>query len=394
MFRKLFFLLIFLFFSFRPGYLLSAQRIITTSIAVREMYDDNIYLWAGVKRDDFVTTIRPSATLDIKMETTDIKGGMSLNILQYADETELNTVEQTYTVGAHFLTSERLSIGLDGRYTRDTTLETELTETGVGLIRSIRQNYSFSPSIMYALSEKDSLSLSPFYMCSNYESPSYSDYWVSGVNLNYERLLKGKRLSLIGQAGYNHIKFKSTRYLIGGRYNNYQLYGGINYLFSETLKMSLLLGIRYTDSKMKSRGYIGPYSFIILYEEKTIGWVADVNLSKTYQRGILMLGARRQILPSGLGDQLETNRLYIHFINNFTERLRGEVDASYYQGKGEVTIGTYHTWHIIPTLRYYLTKDINLELNYSHISYKYGNFHSDRNTILLGMEWNWKYLWH
>jgi len=361
---------------------------------VREMYDDNIYLCSTVEIDDFITLIRPEVNIDVKTERTDIKGGITLNVQRYADESQLNTTDQIYALTASFLSSEQLSLGLNGRYIKDTTLETELTETGIGLIRTIRKNYFFSPSATYILSEIDSLTITPFYARTNYQSPDYSDYWVSGVNLNYRHLLKGERLSLIGQAGYNYVKFKPSESIYEGHYHNCQFYGGINYLFSETITMNFLMGLRYTNSKMAYWWY----PFIILYKDKTVGWVADASLSKTYERGSLTLGARREILPSGWAGQLETNTFYIYFVNKFTERLHGRINISYYKGEYprpmgmEISDYSYHTWHIIPTLHYYLMKHLALELNYSYTSYK-STIHSDRNTVFLGIRWEGKYLW-
>ena len=264
-------------FLFKSGYLWGGQKQINASIAVREMYDDNIYLGSTMEIDDFITLIRPEVNIDVKTERMDFRGGIALNVQRYANESQLNTTDQIYTLTTRFLSSERLNLGLDGRYIKDTTLETELTETGIGLIRTIRKNYSFSPSATYTLSERDSLTITSFYTRTNYQSPDYSDYWVSGVNLNYKHLLSSERLSLIGQAGYNYVKFNPSESIYEGHYHNCQIYGGINYLFSETITMNFLMGLRYTNSKMRYWWY----PFIILYKDKTVGWVADTSLSKT-----------------------------------------------------------------------------------------------------------------
>jgi hypothetical protein len=392
---------IILFFLFVPAHLFGAsQKTITTSLSVGQKYDDNINLQSADQHDDFISIIRASGSIDFKTEQTNIKGKVNLNIWRYADEDELNTLDQIYSLDANFLSSERLSLGIAGKYIKDTTLETELTETGVGLVRSVRKNYSFNPSATYAITERDTLSFSPFYTNSNYESDTYSDYWVSGAALNYKHLFKNERLALIARAGYNYVKIKPGYYEYDyykssseGHYNTYQLYGGVKYLFSETLTMNFLLGVRYTDSEMQRETYLLDDYLISKTEDsnKTFGWLGDVNLSKTLSKGSLTVGAKREILPSGLGELLEVDRLYIHFINKFTERLQGEIDASYYRGEGLGGIRDYHTWNIIPALLYYLKEYLTLELNYSYTSYR-EETHSERNTVFLGITWNWSHL--
>jgi hypothetical protein len=400
LFRKSIITGIVLFCFFEPVYLLGAEKMITTSLSAGQMYDDNIYLYSTEKRDDFISIIRASGSLDYKTERTDIKGRVNLNIWRYNEENELNTVDQIYSLDTNFSSSERLRLGMTGRYTKDTTLETELTETGVGLVRSIRKNYFLSPSATYALSERDTLSFSPFYTSSNYESDTYNDYWVSGATANYKHIFKDERLTLIAQAGYNYVKIKPREYEYDfftlsseGRYHTCQLYGGVSYLLSETLTMNILLGVSYTDSVMKRKtALFGIYPVSKTEDkDKTFGWVGNANLSKTLEKGSVTVGARRELSPSGLGELLETNRIYIFYINKFTEKLQGELDASYYRGKGLGRIKTYHTWNIIPTLHYYIKKYLTVDLNYSYTYYE-SDTHSERNTVFLGITWLWSHI--
>jgi hypothetical protein len=400
LFRKPIITGIVLFFLFEPAHLFGAEKMITTSLSAGQMYDDNIYLYSTGKRNDFISIIRASGALDYKTERTTIKGEVNINIRRYIKEDELSTVDQIYSLDANFLSSERLRLGMTGKYTKDTTLETELTETGVALVRNERKNYFLSPSATYNLSERDTLSFSPFYTNTNYESDTYSDYWVSGATADYHHLLKEARLTLIARAGYNYIKIEPREYEYGffkisseSYYHTCQLYGGINYLFSETLTLNLLLGVRYTDSTMTEKIYLfGIYPLGKTKEsDEALGWVGDISLSKTLQKGSVTVGATRELSPSGLGELLEKNRVYVRYINNFTERLRGELDASYYRGKGLGRIKTYHTWHIIPTLHYNIKKYLTVDLNYSYTSYK-GNAHSERNTVFLGITWLWKHM--
>jgi hypothetical protein len=385
---------------FEPAHLLGAEKMITTSLSAGQMYDDNINLQSTDKHDDYISIIRASGSLDYKTERADIKGRVNLNIWRYNEEDELNTVDQIYNLDTRFSSSERLSFGMLGKYIKDTTLETELTETGVGLVRSVRKNYFLSPSATYNLSERDTLSLSPFYTSSNYESDTYNDYWVSGATANYKHLFKDARLTLIAQAGYNYVKIKPKEYEDGfftyfseGRYHTCQFYGGVSYLLSETLTMNILLGVSYTDSIMKRKTTLfGIYPVSETEDsDKTFGWVGDASLSKTLEKGSVTVGARRELSPSGLGELLETNRLYVFYINKFTERLQGELNASYYRGKGLGEIKTYHTWNIIPALHYYIKKSLTVDLNYSYTYYE-SDTHSERNTVFLGITYLWSHI--
>ncbi|MDL1956553.1 MAG: outer membrane beta-barrel protein [Candidatus Desulfofervidus auxilii] len=388
-----------MFFVILANILYGAQYKVIPSFSLRQSYDDNIYLYWRGKKDDFVTYIRPKILASINTEKTKINTEAQVNILRYADETNLNTEEQIYRIGLSHLKTERLTLALNGRYIRDTTLESEWTETGIGLERNIRKNYSGDGLISYSLTEKSLITFSSFYMRSDYESAIYIDYWYTGGNLAYEYHLSDGRISLISRLGYNY--FKSDL----GRTHNVLFFGGIDYMFSEKTQISGFLGLRYSDSKVKLRRYMIfyflNYPIIVPYtetkREKGVGALLNVSFSRKMEKGTFFIGIERDIIPSVIGEMIFRGRVYSKIDYNFTERLKGIFYASYYRGEtsGDVKTLDYYSYDVRPSMQFFLTKNFSVELAYLRQFYKsrLTDFKAERNVIFLGINWSKLYLW-
>jgi len=386
---------IFIFLCGFPSVIPGAQYSFIPSVSLKQTYDDNVYLYWKEEKGDFLTYIQPKVMATFSTERMKVDGNVQVNILRYADETNLNTEEQTYRLGLNYLKSERLAFSLSGRYIKDTTLESEWTETGIGLVRNIRKNYGGNGSVSYYLTERDSITLLPFYARSEYESPSYIDYWFGGTNLVYEHRLSNERISLNAQLGYNY--FKSAL----GHTHNCLVLSGLNYIFSETMKVSILAGLRYSDSKIGYKKTLIYYPFIISYtetrKEKKVGGLVNISFNKQIERGSFILGAERDIIPSSFGEMIERNRVYLNVIYKFTERWGGSFLASYYNGcsSGDIKTIDYYSYNLRPSLHFFLTKYSRLELSYwgQYYKSKLTNFDASRNVILLGITWSKPYQW-
>ncbi len=85
--------LVLLFYAGSPR-LSAAEVSITPSIAVREEYNDNIFLTGYQEESDFLTTVNPAVTLTYVTDREDLALDYRLYFDSYADNSDLNDVRQ------------------------------------------------------------------------------------------------------------------------------------------------------------------------------------------------------------------------------------------------------------------------------------------------------------
>lgn len=101
-------------------------------------YDDNVLFERENEIDDYLLRVSPAVKLDYKTELSSLRGGVTLDVLRYDDETDLNTENQRYEIEGSHRAGERITLSGDFSYIRDTTLESELEETGLVNVRQDR----------------------------------------------------------------------------------------------------------------------------------------------------------------------------------------------------------------------------------------------------------------
>ena len=112
----------------------SAQDItFLPSIAVRGEYNDNVYYtrFSELVESDYLARIKPAFTFDYATELLDLQSSFDIDIVRYANEDDLDTVDQHYDLNAEYQMMERISVSGNCSYAKDTTLESELYETGL-----------------------------------------------------------------------------------------------------------------------------------------------------------------------------------------------------------------------------------------------------------------------
>ena len=141
--------------------------------------------------------------------------------------------------------AEHSTYGLQVRATRDSTLNSELLDSGRTFTAQRHEQYSATPSWSYQLGEKDLVSLQGSYAISQYHGSGYTDYdyWQSSLlwthNLS-ERLRGFAQLTYSDYQSAPLPSFYGQSYSTSSRDKGIQLGG--DYAFSENLTASILAG--------------------------------------------------------------------------------------------------------------------------------------------------------
>jgi len=278
-------------------------------------YDDNLLL--GTDRKAVVgSTLSPGLKVSAVTEQLELRGSILLNITRYLNESDLNATDQYYRIFSRYLT-EKSVWELEGSYTRDLTLISELMETGVVLARKRRDLLTLDPKWRGSLTEKISIEADYLFSDAEYADPSLVNYQTQ----------QGTAQVLYQLAEYDQVSVASYYMIyrapsVNSRSNEYGIRAGVTHRFSETFKGNLSAGIRNTKS-----------SFQTLSSEQhasNLGWIAEGNLEKEFETSLVRGGFSRETRPSGGGYLVDVSHLSFFISKKMTTALTASLILDFY----------------------------------------------------------------
>lgn len=288
------------------------------SLGVRGVYNSNLLLTSAPHDEVYGNWVSPGVKFAGSVENLQVSGRAAADFVHYHGSGNPTYTNLFFPLSVKYKFDREL-LNLDGGYTRDNTLMSELLQTGVALRFTQRNQFNFSPSWTHSLTER--LSAQAGYQYSN---------------VTYEN---GLSLGLVGyttQGGSGNLSYKLTEYdqvQAIGTYTNFsapeardlqsEIYGGMlswSHEFSETITASLSAGPRFVTSSQAIAGST-------VRGSQTVG-VGSVMLRKSWDDASIQIDAGREINPSGFGLLVQTDRFGVTLSKNLSERLTASVNAA------------------------------------------------------------------
>ncbi len=370
----------------------AAEWAFEPSASLREEYNDNIRLTPLPHNSVWGTTFSPSVKFAHRTEVSDTSGGLRLDMSRFSGDSGLNRVDQYYSLSSKYKT-ERDLFGLDASYTRDSTLVTEAQTTGIVLTQAQRGNVTLNPSWTRSLTERNALRLELVYGDTRYGSAPASarlvdySYWTAAGTWLYQ-FSERDQLSL----SVYDSRFKTGDGTV--KSDTVGVQGGLTHNFSETLQGALLVGVRSTKSSVMGLQAVActPTSSLFTYDCGVLpgvspppncvvsgghlyclfssqilvprsldstehGTTLNAKLDKKFETGTLSGTLSRELVPSGSGTLVETDRLGFGASKQFSEKwsmaVEGSLQKSRYVGGGVVgnevryyTISPHVNWRM------------------------------------------------
>jgi long-subunit fatty acid transport protein len=216
---------------------------------------------------------------------------------------------------------DKETLAFNGGFTRDNTLMGELLQTGVVLGFTQRNLWNLAPSWTHAFTERLSLQSTYNYSSAVYENGSrlgLLDYEVHGGSLALSHRLSEKdHLQVVGN--YTNFSVPAANalqsHIAGGQLS-------VTHSFAETITATLAGGPQFVSSGI----HFGPARIT----DTQMVWTANANLRKQWDEGYAQLAVSREILPSGFGLLLQTERVGVTVSQNLTERLTLSLSGQVY----------------------------------------------------------------
>ncbi len=297
----------------------AAEWSMLPSIGVKGVYNDNLILTPLPHKATYGYWVSPMAEFAGKTERLEVSGRVAADFVSYYGG-EVNTFTNIHLPLSVRYKTEKDLLGFTGGFNRDNTLMSELLTTGVVLRFTQRNQWTANPTWTRSITEKLSVQ--------------------SSFQLNDTTYEDGLSLGLVeyqifgGSGGLLYQLTEEDQIQLSGSYLNYHTtnapapfrasFPGVNlsltHAFTETLMGTAYGGPSFVSSTTQTAGDN-------IKAQSTI-WLFGGNLTKKFERATVQVSASRNIMPSGFGLLIQTDRAGLSVSRDLTETLTASFDGS------------------------------------------------------------------
>jgi hypothetical protein len=346
-----------------PSYDEAAEWSVLPSIGVKGIYNSNLTMTPLPHDETYGVWTSPAADFSGKTERLEVSGKIAADFVSYYGGEETQFTNIFFPMAIRYKT-ESAAFGLSGGFTRDNTLLSELLATGVVLRFTQRNQVNANPSWSRTLTEKLSFQSSAQFSNTTYENGQK-------LNLVDYRLIGGTTGLLYQITERDNIQ-------LSGSYVTFQTintpssfqasFPGANITFSHALSESITAvaygGPRFVGSTTETgNGATKSHNTV---------WLFGASLTKQFENAKLEISGSRNIIPSGFGLLIQTDRLSLLASRDLSETLTISFDASGYQVEGVTTRALGGTspkqtyYYVSPRIEWKFSEWWKLGVSYTH----------------------------
>lgn len=307
-------------------------------ISVKGEYNSNLLLSPTTPGEVYGHWVSPGVRFTGSTESLEIGGRMAADFVRYYGDKDVSLTNLYFPLSVKYKT-DRDTIGLDTGLTRDNTLMSELQQTGAVLAFTQRNLWNVNPTWTHALTEKANLITSYQFNDVSYEhgAPAgLADYRVHTVSGGSSYAFT-ERDQVQGMMVYTNFHVPT----VGLTSNIYGAQFSYTHAFDETFTATVSGGPRMLSSSLDSAQASA--------RENSLVWVFGGVLEKKFAHLQVKLDGGREVLPSGFGILLRTDRVGLKIGHQVNEKLLLELLTQGYLVEG---ITTRNGRNVIPLTSY------------------------------------------
>ena len=300
------------------GEVKAAEWSVVPSMGVQGVYNDNLLLTPFPHQETYGFWLSPGAEFAGKTERLEVGGRAAADFVSYYGGQNSSFTNIHLPITMRYKT-ETDQLAFTGGFVRDNTLMGELLTTGVVLRFTQRNQWNLYPSWSRNLTEKLSLQSSFQFVDTTYENGlglSLVDYQLIGGTggLSYQ-LTERDLVQLTG----SYAGFRTTNSPSPFRANFPGANLALNHAFTENLSGSLYGGPRFVNTTTAVSGET--------VETHDTVWLFGANVAKKFDNGSVQVTVARDIVPSGFGLLIQTDRVGLSGSYSFSETVAGSLDT-------------------------------------------------------------------
>jgi hypothetical protein len=355
-----------------------ADTLWTPSVELSGTHNDNILFSRTAPEDDYIYTLEPALHLDLNRELTQVLANASIYLRRYQDNDELNDEIYNFDFKGKTNVTERFRMSGSYELIKDTTLDSELLEVGRLFIREDRLSQDARLAPRFNVTERMSIGLSGRYRNVAYDSDTNIDYSVWDVSMPIRWILITQIDTIYISPGYAFRDSDSNQ----SKTYNFRI--GWDHETTERLNMKLSAGARYTEHEDQDTGST---------DESWKG-LGSLEFKYDFETGTLGVDFEHDLRNTADGDQVNVTSVHTRLRLNFTERTGTELNGRYIYTKNDRDVDAYSTdyYQVGAKLFYYLTENHLIFIAYDY-SQDYDEHYdndprAERNRIWAGISLN------
>lgn len=381
----------------------AAEWAIEPAVSLRTEYNDNLRLTLAPHDSVSLSTLSPQLTLRRTTEISDISLRGLVNLNRYWDDSSLNSTDYIYNLNASLL-GERSRLSLNSAYVRDSTLASELTETGVLTARTQRSSIRVNPQWSWSVTPLSAVGVGYSFTDVSYadsQSAGLTDYRSQDVSIWGSHKF-GERDEVQLGAYYAEYETRPAAYESATRGMT------VTYLrdFSERTKVSAQAGVRRTDATRQALTQIlvptfipGLFQIVLVPQQidsRDSGALLNVGIDTKWSARTALRGRiSRELNPSGSGSLVESDRISAGVSHGFSERTNLSVSASAYRSRfadAALSQGNSRYYALEASLSSRLDEHWSVSAGYRYARQRYesANAQVDANVIFVSARYDWK----
>jgi opacity protein-like surface antigen len=355
-----------------------AEPVWTPSLGLLAEHDDNINFSRTEATDDYIYIIRPGLKLDYDQELTKIAVDGRASIRRYQDNDEYDNETYRFDLDSKSSLSERFKLRAKYNFIKDTTLDSELEETGRIFTREDRFSHDARLNPSFNVTERLSIGLSGRYRAVTYDSDTDVDYTVWDLRLPVRWNMTTEVDTIFFSPGYTYRDSDASNS------KSYNFRVGWDHETTERLNLLSSVGARYTELERAGASNT----------ENSWNAIAQIGMNYDYETGAITLDIQRDLRNTANGNQANVTRVIARLRLNFTERIALELNGRYYytENEGDSTSTTTQYYTAGSELFYNLTEDHRLVIGYEYSQDDRDDVQNEpraeRNKIWAGVSFN------
>lgn len=304
-------------FLLRPAMLKGAEWSFTPLASLEGLYNDNYQLVSLPHHTEWAAMFLPEVLFSMENEKWNISGKGHWSFNRFFQDPELNADEHDLSLSTSLNMSEKRMIHFSESNQVDTTLESELNQTGLFVVWTERYLNTISLGYEEKINERLNLNHQYIFTDVSYAGNNFglNDYFVHSFSSSLQEDWN-ERMKLFSNGYFSYSQIEG--FLTIARDIGFS--GGSKFQYSEAIKGSLSAGGHWTDTSIS---FIGE-----TLQNRGSGWTLAGQIEKEFESGHAVLDLTQDIQVSGAGTIIQVDRASAGFDQNISERLSLSLNAA------------------------------------------------------------------
>lgn len=300
-----------------PGKSLGAEWSVQPSLGIKGLYNSNLVLRSAQNEGTAGYGVTPGVEFAGRTERLEASGRVAADFIGYYGGVQDGSgggdgnrlITNVFVPLTVKYKTEKDLLSFTGGFTRDNTLLSELQTTGVALLFAQRNQWTANPTWTRSLTEKLSFLANAQLSYTMYGADSPGGF----SNTTLGRLVDNRVVG--GSGGFLYQLTERDQLQLTGSYAEFHTINALSpvrasfpgvsmsvaHAFDESLTATVYGGPKFLSSTTEVQG------FGELTTSETV-WVAGAKASKRFERAEIEASIARDLMPSGFGLLIATNR--------------------------------------------------------------------------------------